>query len=125
MDEDKVDPYESIPAKKFSFDENIGGGPLELEDLFPFGKYKGTSLQHLIKQDVGYITWVIENNKNIQLSEEVLEHAQNLLDRVRIYEVRIQSLVGQNRLSDAVQVALPVLENLGIRIPRKSNALKF
>jgi diguanylate cyclase (GGDEF)-like protein len=50
--------------------------------------------------------------------EAVLARGRALLDRVRAREVRIQALVSQEKLTQAVALALEVLEELGIRLER-------
>jgi predicted ATPase/signal transduction histidine kinase len=48
---------------------------------------------------------------------EVLEHARGTLDQVRVYEVKLQAFIVQNRLQDAVLTARRVLSLLGITFP--------
>ncbi|WP_432695653.1 AAA family ATPase [Marinobacterium sp. YM272] len=55
-----------------------------------------------------------------RLATEVEEHARTLLDKVRIYELRIQSQVASNRFSDALDTALQLLQSLGVTIPRRT-----
>ncbi len=52
-----------------------------------------------------------------QLTEVVLQKATSLLDRVRIYEVKLLADKAQNKQSEAVKTALTVLKLLGIRFP--------
>lgn len=40
---------------------------IQLDDIMPFGKYKGKSLREVIEVDSSYINWVIENVRNYQL----------------------------------------------------------
>ena len=51
--------------------------------------------------------------------EVVLEHAKTLLDKVKAYEIKIYSHLAQNQMLEAIDIALPVLEQLGISLPRK------
>jgi len=53
-----------------------------------------------------------------QLLDVALEHARGLVDRVSVQEVRIQALVSQERFAEALGLALPVLEELGVDIPQ-------
>ena len=48
---------------------------------------------------------------------EVLEQARGTLDQVRVYEVKIQAYILQNRLKDAVLTARRILALLGITFP--------
>ena len=52
-----------------------------------------------------------------QLAENILEHAQSWEDKVEIYQVKIDALTGQNRLLDAIDVAMEILEPLGVVFP--------
>ncbi|EDO25523.1 predicted protein, partial [Nematostella vectensis] len=47
----------------------------------------------------------------------VITHAQQLLDTVRVYEVRIQSHVARNQFEQAVQSAIHILAQLGVTLP--------
>lgn len=52
-------------------------------------------------------------------SNIVLSHAANLLDKITIYELRIQSYYAQNKLLDAINESLHVLKLLGCHFPKK------
>jgi predicted ATPase/GAF domain-containing protein len=54
-----------------------------------------------------------------RLAEIVLQQAKSLLDKVKIYEIKIQAHIAQHQLLEAVQTALPVLELLGLKFPRQ------
>jgi diguanylate cyclase (GGDEF)-like protein/PAS domain S-box-containing protein len=54
-----------------------------------------------------------------QFVEQVLRQAATLLDKVKIYEIKIQALAAQNKLLEAVSMALAVLKLLGIHFPPK------
>jgi predicted ATPase/two-component sensor histidine kinase/tRNA A-37 threonylcarbamoyl transferase component Bud32 len=51
------------------------------------------------------------------LSQCVLDRAQDLLDRVKIYDVQIQTCVAQGELLEAVQIGLQFLQQLGVVLP--------
>ncbi|ATB36882.1 hypothetical protein CYFUS_002297 [Cystobacter fuscus] len=55
-------------------------------------------------------------------SDEVLRHAHGTLDLVRVYEMKIQAYVIQNRLKDAVLAARRSLSLLGIEFPDQSTS---
>jgi predicted ATPase/signal transduction histidine kinase len=55
------------------------------------------------------------------LAEIVLQRAKNVLDKVKIYEVKIQAYTSQHKLSDAVKTGLDILKLLGIKFPEKPN----
>ncbi|MGL1834703.1 AAA family ATPase [Rhodocyclaceae bacterium SMB388] len=52
-------------------------------------------------------------------------HAYSLLEKVRAYEIRIQSQVSRNRFTDALDTALEVLSLLGVALPRQPNRLQI
>jgi predicted ATPase/tRNA A-37 threonylcarbamoyl transferase component Bud32 len=56
-----------------------------------------------------------------RLVKVILDNARDLMDKVKAYEVEIQSYITQNRLLEAVQTALPVLELLGVKFPANPN----
>lgn len=53
------------------------------------------------------------------LARIVLKQAKTLLDKVKIYEVKIQGFKAQNKPLEAIVTALPVLKLLGVRLPEK------
>ena len=52
---------------------------------------------------------------------EVLQHASRLLDKIRVQEVRIQAYMAQGRLPEAIDLALEVLQLLGIEFAEASD----
>ncbi|MCV6611396.1 MAG: AAA family ATPase [Amphritea sp.] len=52
-----------------------------------------------------------------EMIEAVLAQAHDLLDRVRVYEIRIQALIARNQFDQAMQLALEVLKTLGVELP--------
>jgi PAS domain S-box-containing protein len=57
------------------------------------------------------------------LSEVVLQKANSLLEKLRIYEINIQFYISQNKLRSALKTGLQVLKMLGISLPSKPNQL--
>lgn len=55
-----------------------------------------------------------------KLCEIVVENALNLLDKVKVYELKIQSYLSQVRFALAIETAFPVIEQLGVIFPEKS-----
>lgn len=49
--------------------------------------------------------------------EAVLQRAKTLLEKVKVYEVKIQAFAAQNQMLEAVKIGLEVLQALGINIP--------
>ncbi|MBD1867243.1 PAS domain S-box protein [Cyanobacteria bacterium FACHB-471] len=54
----------------------------------------------------------------------VLQQAKTVLDKVKVYEVKIQTCVAQTRLMDAIALGLQVLKQLGINIPTNPTELE-
>ncbi|MBN2796449.1 MAG: hypothetical protein JXR88_13640 [Clostridia bacterium] len=52
---------------------NKTGKLLGLEDYIDFGKYKGSSIKHILETDKNYLKWANENVKSLKLSREVFE----------------------------------------------------
>ncbi|OCQ88969.1 serine/threonine protein kinase [Nostoc sp. MBR 210] len=53
-----------------------------------------------------------------QLIDVVLAQAKTLLEQVKVYEVKIQAYGAQNKVSDAVNIALNILQQLGVEFPQ-------
>ncbi|HRP98410.1 MAG TPA: serine/threonine-protein kinase PknK, partial [Rhodocyclaceae bacterium] len=58
-----------------------------------------------------------------RLIGSVEEHAHALIEKVRVYEIRIQSQVSRNRFGDGLAIALEVLGLLGVSLPRDPSRL--
>jgi len=58
-----------------------------------------------------------------QLVELVLQQAKTLLDRVKVYEVKMLAYVAQNKLMETVKTGLQVLKLLGITLPENPTKL--
>lgn len=55
---------------------------------------------------------------------EFLNHVNAPLERIKVFKIRLQAYVAQNRLSEAVDVALHALELLGIKLPKSPNSFQ-
>ncbi|WP_442921681.1 AAA family ATPase [Microcoleus sp. Aus8_D2] len=58
-----------------------------------------------------------------KLASLVLQQATSLLDKVKVYEVKIQAYTAQNKPLLAIQTAFFILKLLGIKFPKKPNKL--
>ncbi|WP_449421029.1 trifunctional serine/threonine-protein kinase/ATP-binding protein/sensor histidine kinase [Phormidium nigroviride] len=56
-----------------------------------------------------------------QLKAIVLAHTRTLLDRVQVYQVEIQAAQAQSQPSKAIQIALQILNQLGVSFPEQPN----
>ena len=54
-----------------------------------------------------------------RLAEVVLQQAKTVLDKVKVYEVRIQAYIAQDKPKEAVSTALTVLKLLEINLPKE------
>lgn len=52
-------------------------------------------------------------------AERVLQHSKTQLDKVRVYEVKIQACLARNQMQSAVQMVLQAISILGVVIPEK------
>ncbi|WP_341528330.1 EAL domain-containing protein [Nostoc sp. UHCC 0302] len=53
------------------------------------------------------------------LADIVLSNAKNILDQVKVYEIKIQYCVSQNKLKEAIAIILQVIEMLGISLSQE------
>ncbi|AFZ19746.1 AAA family ATPase [Allocoleopsis franciscana] len=60
-----------------------------------------------------------------KLAEVVLMQAITLLDKIKIYEILIQSLISQNRLLEAIDTGIKILRLLGLQFPEKPKILNI
>ncbi|MGB7443653.1 MAG: AAA family ATPase [Coleofasciculaceae cyanobacterium] len=56
-----------------------------------------------------------------ELVKVVLQKANSLLDKVKVYEIIIQANIAHNQLQEAVKTALTVLSLLGVNFPKQPN----
>lgn len=54
-----------------------------------------------------------------QRIDQVLQHADTLLDRVKVYETRIQAAIVQKQFLQALEITVAVLEQLGVKFPQQ------
>ncbi|MCP4137094.1 MAG: AAA family ATPase [bacterium] len=67
--------------------------------------------------EVAYLN--AEYDEMNKYSDTLLTRAKSFLDKVEVYEIKISTYIAQNRLPDAVAMALKVLNLLGIKFPKK------
>ncbi|MBE9562980.1 MAG: SpoIIE family protein phosphatase [Proteobacteria bacterium] len=60
-----------------------------------------------------------------QLAQIVVDHAQNLLDKVSIYQVKIDAYQAQNQLLNGFSAGLEILKLLGVSFPKSPNQADF
>ncbi|MBK8884553.1 MAG: AAA family ATPase [Bacteroidales bacterium] len=67
--------------------------------------------------EASYLTGNFEEMDD--LSDEILKNSRTLLDKIRINEIIIQSLLARARIRDAVETAIEILKQLGVHIKKK------
>ena len=85
--------------------------------------YQLTLSLHIEGAEAAYLTGSFD--KTHTLFAAVLENAQTLLDKVRIYEIVINSFKAQNKLGQAVETGLHVLTLLGVKLPARPSKLSM
>lgn len=55
----------------------------------------------------------------------VLQQSKTLLDKVKVYEIKIQRCIAHNQPLEAIEIALSVLKMLGVYFPKKPNQLNI
>ncbi|MEG4417001.1 AAA family ATPase [Microcoleus sp. LAD1_D5] len=56
-----------------------------------------------------------------RLARVVLQKAQTLLDKVKVYEVKMQAYCAQMKFLEAIDIGLEVLKLLGVELPQRPN----
>ncbi len=92
----------------------LGEYPLPQGESLTLELYRQAAESAYLSGD--FVTMEIYCNK-------VLDHSQEVLDKAKVCEIRIQASTAQYKLIEAVQTAIPVLRMLGVRIPRKPSRL--
>ncbi|MBD2183160.1 AAA family ATPase [Planktothrix sp. FACHB-1355] len=60
-----------------------------------------------------------------QLSDVVIQQARDLIEKIPIYERKIQFHIAQNQMQSALDTALPVLQKLGVYLPKKASKISI
>ncbi len=79
-------------------------------------QYQLTLNLHLEAVEAEYLNANFERSE--QLSQIVLKHAENVLEKVKVYELQIPFYIAQNQMLTAVETALKALKMLGISLPQ-------
>jgi predicted ATPase/signal transduction histidine kinase/tRNA A-37 threonylcarbamoyl transferase component Bud32 len=58
-----------------------------------------------------------------QLSDLVLERAKTLLEKIPVYEKKIQFYLAQNKMQEVIDTVIPLLKELGFSLPKKVSKL--
>lgn len=79
-------------------------------------QYELTLTFHIESAETAYLGGDFEQME--QLSNSVINHAHSLLDKIKVYEIKISAYVAQKRQLEAVNTALSVLQLLDIHFPK-------
>lgn len=86
------------------------------------GNYELTLNLHVEAAESCYLISNFEEMES--LGSVVLGMAGNLLDKVKIYEVKIQACIARNNRGEAVRTALPILAMLDNKFPEKPSKFR-
>ena len=59
----------------------------------------------------------------LRLSKEVLTHSDQIMDQVKVYEIRLQAYKMQDKKNEAIEIGQKVLGMLGVSIPKRTNKI--
>ncbi|MEC4818226.1 MAG: AAA family ATPase, partial [Scytonema sp. PMC 1069.18] len=82
-------------------------------------QYKLTLALYTAASEAAYLSGNFQQMAN--LAAVILEHTRILLDCVKVYEVKIQAAQAQAQPSEAIQIALEILQQLGVSFPEQPN----
>lgn len=88
-----------------------------LEDSCWLDQYTLALMIYTEATEASYLTGDFE--KMNDLATEVLKNSRSILDRIKINEVIIQSLIARANIKEAVSTAIDILKQLGVNIPEK------
>lgn len=80
-------------------------------------QYELTLALHNEAAEAAYLSTDFEQME--RLTQIVLQQAKSLLDKVKVYEVKIQTYIAQNKPLSAINTALSVIKLLGISFPQQ------
>jgi PAS domain S-box-containing protein len=81
--------------------------------------YELTLSLYIEAAEASYLSGRYESMENFSFA--VFKNAKTLLDKIKIFEIKIQALNAQSKLKEAISTAKHALELLGINIPKKLN----
>lgn len=74
---------------------------------------------HIEALELSYINTEFE--RAFQLSEVIISRAKNLLEKIKVYELKVVFYFNQNQCQASIDIALEALKMLGITLPQKPN----
>jgi PAS domain S-box-containing protein len=80
-------------------------------------EYELTLNLHVEAMEAEYLNSHYEQTE--KLAEIALQKAKTMLNKIKVYEIQIQTNLAQNQLHQAIQLALSTLNTLGVQFPNK------
>ena len=74
---------------------------------------------HIEAAEAAYL--IADYDEMERLSQVVLHQAQALLDKVKVYEIKIQAYCAQTKFIEAIDIGLEALKLLGVELPQQPN----
>ena len=82
-------------------------------------QYTLTLALHTEAIEVTYLN--LDFNQSEKLANTILENANTLLDKIIVYDIRIQAKTAQNQHLEAIHIAMDILNKLGVKFPKNPN----
>ncbi|MDF1884439.1 AAA family ATPase [Sulfurimonas sp. SAG-AH-194-C21] len=67
----------------------------------------------------------LEFKKSKESFDETLKHAKNLHDKIKITQIKIFSLIAQNKSKESLDLGLSMLEEYGVVLPEDDNFINY
>lgn len=83
--------------------------------------YALTLQLHLAAAEVAYVIGRFAEME--RLTGLAVQHAQSAADRLAAFQIRVQALIAQNELLEAIQYARPILKRQGINLTARPNQI--
>ncbi|GAA6618789.1 AAA family ATPase [Scytonema sp. NUACC26] len=86
-----------------------------LDDKCWQSQYELTLALYQVATEAAYLSGELEQMETF--ANDVLSYAKTPLDRVSVYEVKIDAITAKGQFADAIAVALVILSQLGVELP--------
>jgi len=88
-----------------------------------FRQYELTLNLHVAAAEAAYLNADFEGME--QIAAVVLQNAQTILDKIKIYKIQILAQTAQSRMLEAIAVARDALWQLGVELPTEADGAKI
>ncbi len=72
-----------------------------IEDVFDFGKYKGKTIEDLLKENPGYVDWLIRNFRGFALSYDAFEQAK-IITAGKRFSKKEAEIINENQITPSL-----------------------